>query len=86
MCTMLGFCKTTDYVAAKPILPGIQLKPKVNVQEKPKAGELCDLCQMVINELDSMILKNSTTVGYFCRRKYIILHMNIIHICFIYIY
>nr|XP_034314915.1 uncharacterized protein LOC105340758 isoform X1 [Crassostrea gigas] len=61
VCTMLGFCKTTYYVAAKPILPGIQLKPKVNVQEKPKAGELCDLCQMVINELDSMILKNSTT-------------------------
>ncbi|XP_052689256.1 uncharacterized protein LOC128167523 [Crassostrea angulata] len=61
VCTMLGFCKTTYYVAAMPILPGIQLKPKVNVQEKPKAGELCDLCQMVINELDSMILKNSTT-------------------------
>lgn len=81
---MLGFCKTTEYVAAKAILPGIQLKPKINIQETPKAGELCDLCQMVISELDSIILKNSTTVGYFCRRKYIILHMNISQICSIY--
>lgn len=81
---MLGFCKTTEYVAAKAILPGLQLKPKINIQETTKAGELCDLCQMVINELDSIILKNSTTVGYFCRRKYIILHMNISQICSIY--
>ncbi|XP_061168001.1 uncharacterized protein LOC133176955 [Saccostrea echinata] len=61
VCTMLGFCKSASYVAAKPILPGVQVKPKVEAQAKPKAGELCDLCQIVINELDSMITKNSTT-------------------------
>ncbi|XP_062575849.1 prosaposin-like isoform X2 [Saccostrea cucullata] len=61
VCTMLGFCKSASYVAAKPILPGVQMKPKVEIQAKPKAGELCDLCQMAINELDSMITKNSTT-------------------------
>ena len=64
MCAMLGFCKTADYVAAKPILPGLQVKPKAEGQVKPKAGELCDLCQMVINELDTMIFENATAVRY----------------------
>lgn len=83
---MFGFCKIIDYVVVKFIFLGIQLKLKVNVQEKLKVGEFCDLCQMVINELDFMILKNLIIVGYFCRRKYIILYMYIIYICFIYIY
>ncbi|XP_056018469.1 prosaposin-like [Ostrea edulis] len=60
VCTMLGFCKTAQYVAAKPIMPGLQVKPDVKLPTQPKAGELCDLCQMAINELDTMISKNST--------------------------
>lgn len=67
---MLGFCKTADYVAAKPILPGLQVKTKAEGQVKPKAGELCDLCQMVINELDTMIFKNATAVRYNTKRCY----------------
>lgn len=59
---MLGFCKTAQYVAAKPIMPGLQVKPDVKLPTQPKAGELCDLCQMAINELDTMISKNSTAV------------------------